>query len=250
MRRIWFFAGGDYLPDRINVFTGRMINYLSELLGAEFSVVQDIYSKWPVLNVLWGLNHAQRACHPPGHSGIIQIAYKQIKESIQSEDTEIALITSSYGSVTGCQTAWYLAHQIELGEIKCAPFMLAIGAAMVSKESELYKDLEKFKKKGIIKELMYNELQDDGDNAVGVGETSRSKAYLHALGIYFPSLTRKYSGPAFSNKNPVTGHLHRVRALSIEKAYDFLRAIFINANWFGEDRAHAAAQLIERINNM
>jgi hypothetical protein len=223
--QIWFFAGGDYGKGAPNLFTGSFIRLMHEVYNPNFRVVEGIYNRYPFLNVFWALGHAQRQVPGPDQIRLLREAYQQIVSVPESRNSELFLVSSSYGSVVAAQTACYLAREIKKGQIFNLPFHVALGASMISKKSELYRQLLKYQDEGIIGKIIFDELQDEGDNSIGLGGTSRLKAYLHALGICFPFLTWKYSGPSFLNTNPKTGHLHRRRSQTLEKAEDFMRVM-------------------------
>ncbi|HBB92911.1 MAG TPA: hypothetical protein DC042_14655 [Bacteroidales bacterium] len=221
--QIWFFAGGDHGKGSPNLFTRSFIRLMDDRYGPNFRVVEGIYNRYPFLNVFWALGHAQRQEPRPDKIRLLKEPYQQIVSVMERQDTGLFLISSSYGSVVAAQTACYLAREIKSGKLISLPFHVALGASMISKKSELYKQLMQYQADGIIAKIVFDELQDEGDNSIGLGGTSRIKAYLHALGICFPFLTWKYSGPSFLNTNPETGHLHRRRAQTLEKAEDFMR---------------------------
>ncbi|MFA6128157.1 MAG: hypothetical protein WC699_12720 [Bacteroidales bacterium] len=226
--RFFFFAGGDHRESGGNAFTTNFIQDFKEILDHQFKVIKGIYHHQPLMNVLWALNRAQRPVRNPEKNWIIASSLEQILADDRSGINRLVLVSSSYGSVVAAQTACYLAEHILTEKIPNQTFDLALGASMVSKKSILYKKLLYYLDKGIIGTLIYDELQDEGDNTIGLGGTSRFEAFSHALGICFPFLTLKYKKPSFLNKNPVTGHIHRVRAQSVQKAKDFVRVILVD----------------------
>lgn len=224
-QNIWFFAGGDHGKGDLNLFTGSFINFMTERYGSGFRLISGIYNRYPFLNVVWGLTHAQKPLKANTKNRILHTSCRQILSDHNRNQSGVHIVSSSYGSVVAAQVACCLARKMETGKLETIPLNVALGATMISKHSLLYKALADYHKKGFIKKLVYDELQDAGDNAMGIGGQTRFGAYLRGFGICFPFLTLKYKGPSFLNKNPKTGHLHRKRAQSVEKARDFMRVM-------------------------
>lgn len=224
-RIIWFFAGGDHGKGALNLFTGSFIRMMEERFGKDFRIINGIYNRFPFLNVVWGLTHAQSPISARSANRILNIACGQVLETPPVKGSSLYIVSSSYGSVVAAQTACCLATRIENGSLEPFALHVALGASMVSKESALYRKLSGYLQKGIISQLVYDPLQDEGDNSAGIGGTTRIGAYLRGLGICFPFLTFTYKGPSFLNKHPQKGHLHRKRAQSLEKAEDFMRVM-------------------------
>jgi hypothetical protein len=223
LKRFWFFAGGDFKKGQPNMFTGSFIRIMGEIHGRRFRLVEGIYSNIPFFNVLWALTYAQKPIRNPGRNSLVYKSFRQIIEGMENPDEELVLVSSSFGSVAAAQTAHYLACQTAERKVLKRPFHLALGASMVSKESDLFKGLLAFHESGIIGRIIYDELQDEGDNSMGIGGRNRLAAYLKGLGIVFPWLTWKYKGPSFLNTDPQKGHLHRRRAQTLQKAEDFVK---------------------------
>ena len=240
--RFFFFAGGDHREGGGNAFTSKFISYLTEILKYRFSVIKGIYHHWPIMNVIWALYRAQEPVKYPWKNKIISSAVNQIISGSQGVKSQLILVSSSYGSVVAAQAACCLAERQTGDKLLGKPFNLALGASMVSKQSGLYRKLQYYQEKGIIGTIIYDELQDTGDNSNGLGGQTRFEAYTNALGICFPFLTRKFDGPSFLNTDPVSGHLHRVRAQSEQKAKDFLRVILVDYR-LGGDEAGALAEV-------
>lgn len=198
---------------------------MSERYGEDFRIIQDIYSRYPFLNVVWALTHAQRPVYRAFKNRILTASCKQVLSVAPEENRSIYIVSSSYGSVVAAQTACCLAARIESGIFEPHPLHVALGASMVSKKSKLFKRLSDFHNKGIISNLVYDPLQDEGDNSTGIGGTTRIGAYLRGLGICFPFLSVTYKSPSFLNQHPQKGHLHRKRSQSEEKAVDFMRVM-------------------------
>ncbi len=243
--RFFFFAGGDFKEGQGNAFTSNFIRYQTEILGNRFSIIEGIYHRMPLMNVVWALNRAQQPGNYPTRNKIIASSFSQILSCPQTSDTKLTLVSSSYGSVVAAQVACQLAEHRQQHKFQHQPFNLALGASMVSEQSELYRRLLHYQEKGLIDRILLSELLDEGDNSNGMGGTSRLEAYGNGLGICFPFLTRKFTGPSFLNDNPVSGHLHRVRAHSIQKAKDFITTIFIDHNLAGDETKIKVLKLLE-----
>jgi hypothetical protein len=242
-RRIYFFAGGEYREKDNNAFTANFIRDMETILGDNFILIRDIYHERPLANVVWALNRAQKPLEDPAHDRLVARSVAQIDESCPPSEKPV-LVSSSYGSVMAAQAACLLAGQRKREGVQAEPFDLALGASLVSKESHLYRQLLQYRDEGLIGKILYDELQDEGDNSVGIGGRNRLQGYLNALGICFPFLTRKYSGPSFLNTDPITGHIHRVRSKSIGKAHDFIRIILIDSGLGGEEGKRKAEEVV------
>lgn len=247
--QFYFFAGGDYKPGHGNAFTANFIRYLGLIMEHRFSVINGIYHPWPLVNVIWALNRAQEPEKKPHRNAIISRSVNQILSDPRSRKAEVTLLSSSYGSVVAAQTACCLAG-LQLSENKLKlPFNVALGASIVNTESALYKNLLHYRDKGAIKTILYDDLQDEGDNSKGVGGRTSLEAYANGLGICFPMLSPVHSGPSFLSTHPVKGHLHRVRSHSIQKARDFVQTILIDHRMGGEEAMERAERLLEEEGN-
>jgi len=243
--RFVFFAGGDHREDGGNAFTANFIKYLTDILGHRFSVIKGIYHSRPLMNVIWALNHAQKPKRYPAGNRIISSSVDQILADPLTAKAEVTLVSSSYGSVVAAQSACYLAErQLKENNLN-RPFNLALGASMVSKDSPLYLKLIFYQEKGIIGTIIYDELQDAGDNSNGIGGSTRIEGYSNGLGICFPFLTVKFKRPSFLNTHPVSGHMHRVRAQSVQKAKDFLQTILIDYELGGVEAKERAVESMQ-----
>ncbi len=242
--RFFFFAGGDFKEGQGNAFTANFIHYLKEVLGHQFSIIEGIYHPMPVMNVIWALSRAQEPHKFPLQNRIISRSVDQILSCLQTPDIKLTLVSSSYGSVVAAQAACHLAEYQMASKKLSHPFNLALGASMVSEQSDLYKKLKNYQDIGLIDNILLKELHDEGDNSNGIGGRTRMEAYSNGLGICFPFLTRKFKGPSFLNTHPVDGHIHRVRSHSIQKAKDFIQTILIDHELGGkENRVKAEALL-------
>jgi hypothetical protein len=242
---VWFFAGGESRDDKFNVFTGTFIKFMKQILEDDFDLVKGIYFSMPMLNVAWALNHAQRPVLNPRKYWITEAAMQQLIPDSFFPDTRLVIVSSSSGSVVAAQAACYLAERNRDWLILRQSFDVALGATMISKESEIFLKLIEYQKKGIIGKIIYDDLQDEGDSSNGVGGISLYQAWTNAFGLMFPWLSRRYSGPSFLNTHPIKGHLHRRRSKTIQKALDFVEVILVKHNLAGDHYREKARLLLD-----
>jgi hypothetical protein len=172
-------------------------------------------------------------------------AFSQILNAGLSPDTQLIITSSSSGSIVAAQTACYLAHKNRNNIYFRKPFHLVLGASMISTRSDLYKQLIHYQKEGTIGIILHDEVQDEGDSSAGVGGLSRLEAYANAFGLMFPILSRKFRGPSFLNTNPVTGHIHRRRSKTVQKAIDYINIILIQHKLAGDYYMEKALEVIK-----
>jgi hypothetical protein len=232
--RIFFFAGAETGQNRFNIFTGSFIRIMTEIFHDDFVLVNGINFRWPMMNVIWALNNAQKPVPCPENQKITNGALKQITSTLLSPDTQIIIISSSSGSVMAAQTACWLSEKNRKYEYFSKPFHLVLGASMISPESELFRKLGDYQTAGLIGTILHDEVQDEGDSAVGVGGLSRGEAYRNAFGLMFPFLSGRYNSPSFLNTNSETGHIHRKRSKTVQKAIDYIRIILIEHTLAGD----------------
>lgn len=241
---VWFFAGGESRDNKFNMFTGSFIKFMKQILGDDFDLVKGIYFSMPMMNVAWALNNSQAPLPDPDKKEILQVALQQMIHDSFFPDTRLVIVSSSSGSVVAAQVACYIAERNRDWLILRVPFDIALGATMISKESEIFRKLVAYQKKGIIGKIIYDDLQDEGDSSKGVGGTSRRQAWANAFGLMFPQLTGKHSGPSFLNTHPVKGHLHRRRSQTVQKALDFVEVILVKHNLAGDHYREKAKLLL------
>ena len=102
-----------------------------------------------------------------------------------------------------------------------------------------------YQKEGTIGIILHDEVQDEGDNSAGVGGTSRLEAYRNDFGLMFPLFPRKFKGPSFLNTDPETGHIHRRRSKTVQKAIDYINIILIRNKLAGEHYREKAVAVIK-----
>lgn len=225
--RVWFFAGGETTDNRFNTFTGSFIKLMRKIFKDHFEYIRGVYFSNSMFNVLWALSNAQKPILSPESSKITRTALNQIIDREHCSDEQLIIISSSYGSVVAAQTACSLAEQNRNFAYFKKPFHLVLGASMVASGSGLYRQLLKYQREGYIGTIIHDEIQDEGDNSVGIGGKSRLEAYINAFGIMFPFLSFRFKGPSFLNTNPEKGHIHRKRSMTVQKAIDFITIILI-----------------------
>ena len=240
-----FFAGGETRDNQFNIFTGNFIRFLSHIMEENFTFIKGIYFRYPILNVMWTLNNAQRPLINPEKNKITSAAFKQIVNGRNKSETVLIILSSSSGSIVAAQTACYLAEENIKNQYFKNPFHVVLGTNIISKESDLYIKLTDYREKGIIGTIIFDELQDKEDSVNGTGGRSRTEAYVNAFGLMFPLFSRKFKSPSFLNTNHEKGHFHRVRSQTVKKAIDFIQVIFIKNKLAGEFYKERALEVLE-----
>lgn len=243
--KVWFFAGGETRDDRFNIFTGSFIRLMKKIMEDDFEFIKGIYFKSPMMNVIWALNNAQKPIAHPENEKIFMAAFIQIINAGLSPETQLVITSSSSGSIVAAQTACYLAQKNRNNIYFRKPFHLVLGASMLSSRSDLFKQLIQYQKEGTIGIILHDEVQDEGDNSAGVGGTSRLEAYRNAFGLMFPFFSRKFKGPSFLNTDPETGHIHRRRSKTVQKAIDYINIILIEHRLAGDYYMEKAAAVLK-----
>jgi len=244
--KVWFFAGGETRDDKFNIFTGSYVRLMTKIMEEDFEFIKGIYFRYPMMNVIWALNNAQRPIANPENEKIFVTAFRQIIDAGLSPETQLIITSSSSGSIVAAQTACYLAQTNRNNIYFRKPFHLVLGASMISPDSNLYKQLLTYQKDGIIGKILHDEVQDEGDNSAGVGGTSKLEAYRNAFGLMFPFLSAKFKGPSFLNTNPKTGHIHRRRSQTVQKAIDYINIILVRNKLAGEHYYESAKTVLNK----
>jgi hypothetical protein len=243
--KVWFFAGGETRDDRFNIFTGSFIRLMKKIMKDDFGFIKGIYFKSPMMNVIWALNNAQKPIPKPENEKIFMAAFRQIIDARLSPDTQLIITSSSSGSIVAAQTACYLAQKNRNNVYFKKPFHLVLGASMLSPRSDLYKQLIQYQREGTIGIILHDEVQDEGDTSVGVGGITRMEAYRNAFGLVCPFFSRKYKGPSFLNTDPETGHIHRRRSKTVQKAIDYIDIILIKHKLAGDHYMEKAVTVLK-----
>lgn len=245
--KIWFFAGGETRDNKFNVFTGSYIELMKRIAGEDFDFVKGVFYKSTARNVFWALNNAQKLFKNPERIKLLTVASDQILGSLRSSEDQLIIVSSSSGSVIAAQTACLLASKNKIVKRISKPFHLVLGASMISPESDLYKNLLKFQDEGEIGTILHDSIQDEGDTSFGIGGISRIDAYRNAFGIMFPILSQKYQYPSFLNSKPETGHIHRKRSNTLQKAIDYVEIVMIQHKLAGENHCEKAKEVLQKI---
>jgi len=245
--KVWFFAGGETKDDKFNIFTGSFIRLMKELFGNDFDYIRGIFHSTPMMDVIWALNNAQKPATGKRDEKKSVTAFRQIISGKPDPETQIIITSSSSGSVVAAQSACYLARMNSERQYFRKPFHLILGASMISPEAELFRQLLKYQNDGLIGTILHDEVQDEGDNSFGVGGTTRTEAYKNAFRLMVPYFSEQSKVPSFLNTNPETGHIHRRRSQSVQKAYDYINIILIKNNLAGEYYKEAARAMLENI---
>jgi len=243
--KVWFFAGAETRDDRFNAFTGSFIRMMKEIFGENFDFIKGVSYSSNLSNVIWALNNAQRPISDPGRNSITSDSFRQMVSNGYDRDAQMVITSSSSGSIVAAQLACYLAEQNLNHDYFSKPFHLVLGASMVSPDSHLYQKLLHYKNKGVIGTILHDEIQDEGDNAFGVGGVTRCEAYRNALGIAFPFLSGKYKAPSFLNTHPEKGHIHRKRSMTVKKALDYIEIILVKHKLAGDYYSEKAAEFLK-----
>lgn len=243
---VWFFAGAETRDDKFNVFTGSFIRLMKEVMGKEFDFIRGVFYKTNMMNVAWALNHSQKPIFNASQNQIIRNSFDQLISNGYAPDAQLIIVGSSSGTVVAAQTACFLAESNSQKLFFKKPFHLALGASMISTESDLFMQLKSYQKKGHIGKLIYEELQDDGDNSNGAGSTTRYRAWMNALGLMFPWFSSKHKSPSFLNTHPVNGHIHRRRSQTVQKALDFIDVLLVRNKLAGDYYSERALEAIEK----
>jgi hypothetical protein len=64
-----------------------------------------------------------------------------------------------------------------------------------------------------------------------------------------PFFSSKFTGPSFLNTNPESGHIHRRRSQTIQKAIDYINIILIEHLLAGDYYQQKAIDVIKEENN-
>ncbi len=245
--KVWFFAGGEAGTEKLNAFTGSYIRLMKEILSDDFDVIKDIYFRMPMMNVISALNHSQKPLEHPLENKLVKKAWTQITGDVSSVNLKLVLTSSSSGSVIAAQTACYLAEQNSRNRGSSMPFDLALGASMISTDSDLFLKLADYQRKGLIGSIVYNDLQDEDDNITGIGGRSKIEAYTNAFELILPVFSKKFNRPSFLNTHHEKGHVHRKRSKTLQKAIDFIDVLLVKHKLAGNGYAEKAAKAIQEL---
>jgi hypothetical protein len=241
----FFIPGGAYHgKNSPNAFTRTYCNTMNDLLGDDFKIIDEPVSRSSVRNVAWALSRGQKPMRKPEKDEKTMITFNNIMEAIHAETSDINIVSSSFGTALTAQVGIMLADfYVSYGNHK-PEINLVMGASMVSKDSRLYHKLEELRNEGRLNTLIYDELQDPGDNVTGMCGKSRVAAFAKGLRMSFVIFGKYQGQPSILNNNPRTGHLHLQRAQSGEKAEKFLEVTLVEYAMAGEEIREKAMEML------
>lgn len=244
----FFIPGGAYHGKKSpNSFTRTYCNAMNELLGEDFTIIDDAISKSSISNVAWALSRGQKPMRRPEKNKKTVIAFTGIMEALHDKTSDINIVSSSFGTALTAQVGIMLADFFNNCGREKPEINLVMGASMISKESKLYNKLEELRIEGMLTNIVYDELQDPGDNVTGMCGKTRVGAYARGLRMSFVIFGRYKGQPSILNNNPQTGHLHLQRAQSEEKAKKFLEVTLIEYALAGEEIREKAMEMLNEL---
>lgn len=242
----YFIPGAAYFSNHPpNIFSTTMCSYLCGLLEEDFKVIQEPLSKNSFSNVCWALYYGQYPIRNPERNHKVVVAFNRILSDTLNQPDEITIISSSFGTVLASQLVLqvFRHYQYQPSQPKVN---LILGASMVCRESPLFRELLKLREEGFISLIVYDELQDEGDNVTGMCGKTRVEAFANALKITFV-LDRNHRGqPSILHSHPTKGHIHWKRAQSVKKGRDFVRVILIDHELAGPNVRERAREVLSQ----
>lgn len=225
----YFFPGGGYYGRHSpNAFTHTFCSYMEALLENDFVVVTEPISRITAINVAWALWYGQKPLSRPQKNKKTRLAFERIMSEPHPKSGQINIIASSYGTTLAAQMAIAVADHYSNAGLEQPEINLIFGASMISKKSKLFRKLDELRAEGVIGLIVYDELQDHGDNVTGMCGSSRPQGIMNAWNIAFV-MGGNYKGqPSILNNHPFEGHIHLQRAQSAEKGKDFVRIILVD----------------------
>lgn len=227
--KYYFFPGsGNFGGNEPNVFTLTFCMYMEELLGEDFLVVAEALSHKHLINIAWALWNGQRPLNNPKLDTRTRKTFERIATDPHDLPDTITIVSSSFGTVIAAQVGIYLANHCRENGRFHQKIDIIFGASMLSKDSDLFLELEALQKEGMVRHIVYNELQDPGDNVTGMCSNSRLSAFVNAFEIACIFGGTHRGQPSILKDDPNNGHIHLQRAQSVDKAREFVRVIFID----------------------
>jgi len=226
---VWYVPGANIgARGDTNLFTRTFCHEMRDIMGPKFMSVRCMNNPYSSGNVLWALWKGQYPLKWPGRDRRIRNSFRFLGIDSLVRTSHITLISSSFGSVLAAQLALYMVNnraQLELGP---EPVDLVFGSSMLSKESRLFRQLELMQSRNEIGIIIYDELQYPGDNVTAICGKTRFHAITEVFRIAFP-ITGTYKGqPSIFNRDPVEGHIHRIRESSTDKVLEYITASLID----------------------
>ena len=247
----FFIPGGAYHgKNSPNEFTRTYCGMMNELLGDDFKIIDEAVSKSSIRNVAWALSRGQKPMRKPEKDEKTMIAFISIMGALHEETSDINIVSSSFGTALTAQVGIMLADFFIRSGKQKPEINLVMGASMVSRESKLYHKLEELRNEGSLNTLIYDELQDPGDNVTGMCGNSRVAAFAKGLRMSFVIFGKYQGQPSILNNNPQTGHLHLQRAQSGEKAEKFLEVTLVEYAMAGEEIREKAMEMLRKTDSL
>ena len=247
----FFIPGGAYHgKNSPNEFTRTYCGMMNELLGDDFKIIDEAVSKSSIRNVAWALSRGQKPMRKPEKDEKTMIAFMSIMGALHEETSDINIVSSSFGTALTAQVGIMLADFFITTGKQNPEINLVMGASMVSRDSKLYHKLEELRIEGRLNTLIYDELQDPGDNVTGMCGKSRVAAFAKGLRMSFVIFGKYQGQPSILNNNPQTGHLHLQRAQSGEKAEKFLEVTLIDYALAGDELRGKAMEMLRKTDSV
>lgn len=247
----FFIPGGAYHgKNSPNAFTRTYCGIMNDLLGEDFKIIDEPVSKSSIRNVAWALSRGQKPMRKPEKDEKTMIAFMSIMGALHEETSDINIVSSSFGTALTAQVGIMLADFFITTGKQNPEINLVMGASMVSRESKLYHKLEELRNEGSLNTLIYDELQDPGDNVTGMCGNSRVAAFAKGLRMSFVIFGKYQGQPSILNNNPQTGHLHLQRAQSGEKAEKFLEVTLIDYALAGDELRGKAMEILRKTDSV
>jgi hypothetical protein len=234
IQRFYYIPGAYYYGKQApNIFNITLCSYLEGLLGNDFKIIDEPLSQLPLANVGWALLHGQQPVRHPDKNRKVRLAFNRIIiDDTTGQTDQITIISSSFGSVLASQLAIKLARHYE-SEAFQPEINLIFGASMVNKDSALFQELIKLQQKGLINYIVYDELQDPGDNVTGMCGKSMLQAFSNAFRMTCVFGGNYLGQPSILNNHPYKGHIHWQRAQSAKKGKDYVQLLLIDKELAG-----------------
>jgi hypothetical protein len=201
---------------------------MRDIMGPKFMSVRCMANPYSSGNVLWALWNGQYPLRRPDHDRRIRNSFGYLGIDSLVRTSHITVISSSFGSVLAAQLALYMVNNRDKLGLGPEPVNLVFGSSMLSKDSPLFRQLETMQARHEIGCILYDELQYPGDNVTGMCGKTRFHAVTEVFRIAFP-ITGTYKGqPSIFNRDPESGHIHRIRESSADKVTEYIAVSLID----------------------
>lgn len=244
---VWYIPGANVgSRGDTNLFTLTYCHRMREIMASKFLVLPGAKHSFSASNVMWALWHAQHPLRNPARDKRIRNCLVMLASDSIHNKSNVTLVSSSFGSVVAAQLALYLINNPQSSIAGPEPINLVFGCSMLSKESQLFRELEKAKMENKIGSIVYDELQYPGDNVTGMCGTTRLHAITEVCRIAFPFIGRYRGQPSILNKDPMTGHIHRKREITADKANDYILTSLVDHSLAGDYFRTRAVKILSR----